>query len=69
MDQGEYDIVAFFVTGALAAIDIDETSVVDANATVEAAANAQAFVGKTMVTVQQVRAIKGGIIPLEIDPL
>jgi len=68
MDQGEYDIVAFFVTGALAAIDINETSVSEGG-TVEASAFGLAFIGKTMVTVQQVRAAKGGIIESDIEDL
>jgi len=68
MDQGEYDIVAFFVTGAYAEIDIDEASVA-AGGSVSAAAFAAAFVGKTMVTVQQVRATKGGVIDSEITEL
>ena len=68
MDQGEYNIVAFFVTGAYAEIDIDEVSVA-AGGSVTAAAFAMAFVGKTMVTVQQVRATKGGVIHSEIEAL
>jgi len=68
MDQGEYNLVAFFVTGAGAAIDIDEASV-EAGGSVSASAFAMAFIGKTMVTVQQVRATKGGIIESDIDEL
>jgi len=68
MDQGEYNIVAFFVTGAYAEIDIDEMSVADGGS-VTAAAFAAAFIGKTMVTVQQVRATRGGIIEVEITEL
>ena len=68
MDQGEYDLVAFFVTGALAAVDIDELSVADGGS-VSGSAFAHAFLGKTMVTVQQVRATKGGVIEADIVPL
>ena len=68
MDQGEYNLVAFFVTGALAAVDIDEMSVLDGGS-VTASAYAAAFIGKTMVTVQQVRAIKGGVIEADIVEL
>lgn len=68
LDQGTYDLVAFFVTGAGASIDIDEVSV-EEGGTVEAAAFALAFIGKTMVTVQQVRAAEGGIIESEIEEL
>jgi hypothetical protein len=68
MDQGEYNLVAFFVTGALAAVDIDESSVSE-YASVTASAFATAFIGKTMVTVQQVRAIKGGVIEADIVEL
>lgn len=68
MDQGEYNIVAFFLTGAYAEIDIDEASVADGGS-VSAFAMGAAFVGKTMVTVQQVRATKGGVIDSEITEL
>lgn len=68
MDQGEYNLVAFFVTGAGAAIDIDEASV-EAGGSVSASAFALAFIGKTMVTVQQVRATKGGVIESDIEQL
>jgi hypothetical protein len=68
MDQGEYNLVAFFVTGALAAVDINELSVVEGGS-VTASASAAAFIGKTMVTVQQVRAIKGGVIEADIVEL
>lgn len=65
MDQGEYDIVAFFVTGAVAAVDIDEASVTEGGS-ITGSAFAAAFVGKHMVTVQQVHAVKGGLIDTEI---
>jgi hypothetical protein len=68
MDQGEYNLVAFFVTGAGASINIDEATV-EAGGSISASSFALAFVGKTMVTVQQVRAAKGGVIESEIDPL
>lgn len=66
MDQGEYNLVAFFVTGALAEVDIVSVS---EYASVTASAFASAFIGKTMVTVQQVRAIKGGVIEADIVEL
>jgi hypothetical protein len=65
MDQGEYDIKAIFTTGALAEVDIDEDSVA-AGGTVTAAAGATAFIGKHMVTVQQVRAVKDSLTGGEI---
>lgn len=65
MDQGEYHIVAYFVTGAMGAVDIDETSVAEGG-TVSASTYAQAWIGNYMLTVQQVRATKGGIIELDI---
>ncbi len=55
MDAGEYEINAFFITKATAEVDIDEISVEDGG-TVSGSAFAKAFVGKNMVTVQQVRA-------------
>jgi len=67
MDQGEYNIVAVFVTGALAAVDIDEDSItLEAGGSVTASAYAKAWIGSYMLTVQQVRAAKGGIIDLDI---
>ncbi len=65
MDQGEYDVIAFFVTGAVAEVDIDEASV-DAGGTVSASAFASAWIGSYMFTLQQVRATKGGIIDRDI---
>jgi hypothetical protein len=65
MDQGEYDIVAWFITGALAAVDIDEISIIEGGS-VSGSAFALAAIGKHMVTVQQVRAVKGSLGDTEI---
>ncbi len=65
MDQGEYNVVAFFVTGAVAEVDIDEASVA-AGGTVSASAFASAWIGSYMFTLQQVRATRGGIIERDI---
>ncbi len=65
MDQGEYDITAFFATTADVEVDIDEVSVT-AGGTVSGSATAMAFIGKYMVTVQQVRAVKGSILDVDI---
>jgi hypothetical protein len=65
MDQGEYNIIVVFGTGAMAQIDIDETSV-EEGGTVSGSAFATAWIGSYMVTVQQVRATKGGIIDVDI---
>ncbi len=67
MDQGEYNIIAYFVTGAMGAVDIDELSVADGG-TVSASTFAKAWIGNYMLTVQQVRATKGGIIEVDIEP-
>jgi hypothetical protein len=67
MDQGEYDVMAVFLTGALADVDIDEDSVtLEAGGSVTASAYAKAWIGSYMLTVQQVRATKDGIIDAEI---
>ncbi|MEI8599173.1 hypothetical protein P4S64_20745 [Vibrio sp. M60_M31a] len=58
MDAGEYDIKAYFTTKA----DVDAT----AEELAEASAYAKVFVGKTMVTVQQVRAAADGLSELDI---
>ena len=63
--QGEYDIRAYFMTKTSAEVDIDEVSIEDCpeeqEPCVSASAYAKAFIGKYMVTVQQVRAVKGDI--------
>ena len=72
MNQGEYDIKAFFTTGARAEVNICDSAtdycgdLYDAQGTVSASAEAKAIINKTMVTVQQVRATKGGIIDTDI---
>jgi hypothetical protein len=71
MDQGEYEIQAVFTTGARAEIEIcdadaDDACAYDPQGTVSASSTAKAIVNKTMVTVQQVRAAKGGIIDATI---
>ncbi|MDG2596215.1 hypothetical protein P7M64_05845 [Vibrio parahaemolyticus] len=58
MDAGEYDIKAYFTTKA----DVDAT----AEELAEASAYAKVFVGKTMVTVQQVRAAADGLSDFDI---
>lgn len=65
MVAGEYDIKAHFFTAAEADVDIDEVTVADGG-TVSASAYAKAFVGKSMVTVQQVRAVQGSLGDVEI---
>ena len=72
MNQGEYDIKAVFTTGARAEVDICDSAadycgdLYDAQGTVSASATAKAVVNKTMLTVQQVRAAKGGVIDTDI---
>ena len=72
MNQGEYDIKAVFSTGARAEVDICDSAtdycgdLYDAQGTVTASAEAKAIINKTMVTVQQVRATKGGVIDTDI---
>lgn len=58
MDQGDYDIKAFFGTEACNQISSEGDA--------EASAFAVAAIGKSMVTVQQVRATKNGIIDASI---
>lgn len=57
MDQGVYKIVAFFTTGAIAGVDICEVC----DGSVSASAFAAAIIGKTMLTAQQVRAVKDSL--------
>lgn len=70
MISGVYDIKAVFTTGARAEVDIctteSECSLYDPDGTVSASSGVKAVVNKTMLTVQQVRAAKGGVIDSEI---
>ena len=69
MDQGEYDIKAVFTTGARAEVaicDLGDACAFDPEGTVSASATAKAVINKTMLTVQQVRAAKGGLIDTDI---
>ena len=80
MDQGEYDIKAVFTTGARAEVNICDSDTdtytdlngdpvpcsYDPDGTVSASATAKAVINKTMLTVQQVRAAKGGVIDTDI---
>lgn len=74
LDQGEYDITAYFTTRADGEIDIDECTVggdaddgcEGGDGEVYARAHAKAFIGKYMMTVQQVRAVKGSILDVDI---
>jgi hypothetical protein len=68
MNQGVYDIKAVFTTGARAEVDIcddDEDCSYDPKGTVTASATAKAIINKTMLTVQQVRAAKDGLVDLK----
>ena len=67
MNQGVYDIKAVFTTGARAEVDICTSEeecgdLYDQDGVIIGSAVASAIINKTMVTVQQVRAAKGGII-------
>ncbi|WP_105253408.1 hypothetical protein [Pseudoalteromonas sp. T1lg75] len=59
MDAGIYEIRAKFSTSASAAVEVDGD-------TASADSAAKALVGKTMVTVQQVRAVKGSLADVDI---
>lgn len=74
MDQGEYDIVAVFHTGARAEVDIcdaldADSCSYDADGTVSASAMAKAVINKTMLTIQEVRAVKDGAVGTVIEIL
>ncbi|WP_243977937.1 hypothetical protein [Vibrio natriegens] len=58
MDAGEYEIKAYFTTKAGVGLTTEELS--------DASAYAKVFVGKTMVTVQQVRAAANGLSEFDI---
>jgi hypothetical protein len=64
MDQGEYDIVALFTTGAAVEVNVcdADSGCTDGVGEALAAAKAAAVINKTMLTVQEVRATKDGIV-------
>jgi hypothetical protein len=74
MNQGVYEIKALFTTTADATVylcdytnDLDyETQECDGDGTVAGTAEAASIINKSMVTVQTVRAAKGGIVDAEI---
>jgi hypothetical protein len=74
MDTGVYDIVALFTTAASADVVLCAyvsnpsytTQECDADGTVAATASASSVINKSMLTVQTVRAAKGGIIDADI---
>ncbi len=69
LNQGVYDIKAVFTTGARAEVDIcdaGESCSYDPDGTVTASAAVSAIINKTMLTVQQVRAVKGSLEETEI---
>ena len=74
MDQGVYEIKALFTTAASAEVVLCDytnelgytTQDCDADGTVAATAEAASVINKSMLTVQTVRAAKGGIIDAEI---
>ena len=66
-NAGVYDIKAVFTIGRSAKIDLcveGEDCYMD-GASVSASAEANAVINKTMVTVQEVRAAKGGVVYME----
>jgi len=71
MTAGEYDIVAVFTTGANAEIDIctsaEECALYDPDGIVSGSSEATAVVNQYMMTIQEVRAVKGSIGELVID--
>jgi hypothetical protein len=68
MDAGVYEIKAYFTTTAVAGVDVcDAADGCDGEITAEASAYAVAVVGKTMLTVQQVRAAKDTLDETDID--
>ena len=74
MDQGVYEIKALFTTAASAEVVLCDyenellytTQECDADGTQAATAEAASVINKSMLTVQTVRAAKGGIIDAEI---
>jgi hypothetical protein len=71
LDQGDYAIVAYFVTAAAAAAmaNCPAESAYCAAGDGDATAISHAFIGKTMMTVQEVRAVKNELDDMTIVPL
>jgi hypothetical protein len=71
LPQGEYSVIALFFTQAEAAAwafcPDDSPYCVDGDG--DASALSHAFIGKTMMTVQEVRAVKGSLGGMDFDPI
>jgi hypothetical protein len=72
MTAGEYDIVAVFTTGANAEIDIcisiEECALYDPDGTVSGSSAATtAVVNQYLMTIQEVRAVKGRIAAIDVE--
>lgn len=71
MNQGVYDITAYFTTGARVKVDICEVGEecsYDPDGTASASAMASAIINKYMLTIQQVHAAKGTLSETDIIP-
>ena len=70
LDQGDYAVVAYFITAAyaeaMAACGDPELYPHCLPGDGDATAISHAFIGKTMLTAQEVRAVKGELNPMEI---
>ena len=68
LPQGDYSVIATFKTDATAATEIgcaEETQYCDAELDADATAVSHAIIGKTMMTIQEVRAVKGSLGSME----
>lgn len=72
LPQGDYSVIALFATHAAAAAvenACPDTSDFCDPGDGDAAALSHAFIGKTMMTIQEVRAVKGSLGPQEFEPI
>lgn len=73
LDSGEYAIIGMFYTAAqavaMASCPDPEISPYCVEGDGDASALSHAFIGKTMMTIQEVRAVKGSLSPQEFDPI
>lgn len=71
LDQGDYAIIGVFITAAQAAAwaECPETSPYCDVGDGDADALSHAFIGKTMLTVEQVRAVKGSLGSMDFAPI
>ena len=72
LPQGDYSVIATFKTDAMAAAEAScsaDASYCDPEVDGDASAVSHAVIGKTMMTIQEVRAVKGSLGSMDFMPV